>query len=202
MRAASGVLLLGLSLAAVAVRADAQLLRPRVEVAPYAGVLLPGDLDAQDVQDGPIVGARAGLRLPGGLGVEGQVGYAPLESQAGPDGADDVTFDLAVWLYEAGLVYALPLPGPVTPFIGVGAGRVRFDPDLASVGGEEVEDESAFVLSGGVGARLSLPGLRLRADLREHVVPDALEKTNAALGGEDGEAFNALEASVGISFLF
>ncbi|MFN2432822.1 MAG: outer membrane beta-barrel protein [Gemmatimonadota bacterium] len=182
--------------------ARAQLLRPRLEISPYAGGLFTGDVGVQELEDSPVLGVRAGVRLPLGLAVEGQLGYAALESQSvGLDEAP-VAFDVGLLLYEAGVVYAFPLPGPLDPFVGVAAGGVRFDPDL-EVEGEELQDETSLAASVGAGVRLDLAGLHLRADLREHLVLDALEETSAELSADGaGETLSALEASLGISLLF
>jgi hypothetical protein len=183
-------------------RLGAQLLRPRLEIAPYAGALLPGELDLQEVDDGVLLGVRTGVRLPGGLAVEGQLGYAPLDSRIDP-ALGGGEFDLTLLLYEAGLAFALPLPGPLQPFLGLSGGGVRFDPDLEREG-HEVEARSSFVLSPGAGVRLTLGNLHLRGDLREHVVFDALEDLNETLSPSsgEGETFQALEASLGLSLLF
>jgi hypothetical protein len=180
----------------------AQIFRPHLELSPYAGVLHPGGLDLQELSDAPILGARAGVRLPGGLAIEAQLGYAPLDSDIDP-ALGGGSFDVTAWLYEAGLAFALPIPGPLVPFIGISGGQARFDPDLER-DGREVGAESSFVLGPGAGVRLSLGGLHLRGDLREHLVIDGLDDVNRALspGSGGGESFHMLEASVGLSLLF
>lgn len=179
--------------------APAQLLRPRVEAGPYAGGFFTSDLELQDLRDAPLYGARAALRLPVGLAVEGQVGWAPLESSVlGLSEARD--FDVSVFLWEAGLAWTLGLPGPLDPFVGISAGTARFNPELSTEEGGELDEESSLIGSAGVGARLSLGGLTLRADLREHVVFEALEDTRRALGLDGGDTLTALEGSLGIAF--
>jgi hypothetical protein len=202
--------LLLLASCAPAREAAAQLLRPRLEISPYAGALLPRSLDVLDIDDAPLFGARVGVRLPGGLAVEGQAGYAPLDvrelprglAPGGSGGGALRGFDASLLLLEGGLTFALPLPGPVTPFLGIGGGAARFDPDL-TVEERAVESESEVVVSAGAGLRLSLAGLRLRVDLRDHVILDALQDTARALGVEDGgDTLHSIEASLGIIFLF
>ena len=56
--------------------------------------------------------------------------------------------------------------------------------------------------SAGAGVRVALGGWGLRVDLRDHLVLDARDDTSQALGGEGGDTLNALEASLGLSFLF
>jgi hypothetical protein len=202
IREAALLLLVAAAPGAVPQELGAQLLRPRLELSPYAGVLHPGDLDLVELDDAVVFGARVAVRLPPGVAVEGQLGYAPLDAHADPAvGGGD--FDVSLWLYEAGLAWALPLPGPLTPTFGLTGGQARMDPDLER-GGREVDAQSSFVLSPGVGLRLSLGGINLRADLRDHIVWNALEDVNRALSPEegDGETLQAVEASLGLSLLF
>jgi hypothetical protein len=178
----------------------AQILRPTLEAGPYAGGFFTSDLELQDLRDAPLYGARAALRLPAGLAVEGQVGWAPLESSVFDlPGDGERRFDVSVFLWEAGLAWTFGVPGPLDPFVGISAGTARFDPELG-VGGSELDDESALVGSAGIGARLALGGLTLRADLREHLIFEALEDTREALGLEGGDTLTALEGSAGLAF--
>ena len=185
---------------AVPAEAPAQLLRPRLEAGPYAGGFFTSDLELQDLRDAPLYGARAAFRLPAGLAVEGQVGWAPLESSVLGLGNEARDFDVSVFLWEAGLAWTFGLPGPLDPFVGISAGTARFDPELSTEEGGELDDESSLIGSAGVGARLSVGGLTLRADLREHVVFEALEDTRRALGLDGGDTLTALEGSLGIAF--
>jgi hypothetical protein len=175
-------------------------LAQRLEVSPYVGGLFAEDLELEELDNAPIFGARASLRLVQGLGVEGQIGYAPLSSSV-QFGSETREFDVTVWLYEAGLTYTLPLPGPLKPFVGGAVGQATIDPDL-EINGQEVEEERKLVASAGVGLRLSVGLFGLRADLRDHLVLDALEETSRSiLEGADGETLQAIELSAGLSFL-
>lgn len=167
------------------------------EVEPYAGGFLTSDLELQELKDAPVFGARLGVRLPVGFGVEGQLAWSSLDAER--VGVDEEAFDVGVLLTEAGLLWRFPLPGPVEPFLGIGAGRARFDPDLR-VDGRELDEESSWVASAGGGVRVAFGGWGVRADLREHLVLDALDDASEALGGD--ETLSLLEASLGLSFVF
>jgi hypothetical protein len=178
----------------------AQLLRPTLEAGPYAGGFFTSDLELQDLRDAPLYGARGALRLPAGLAVEAQLGWAPLESSVFDLADGEREFDVSVFLWEAGLAWTFGLPGPLDPFVGVSAGTARFDPELTLEGGGELGGESALIASAGLGARLALGGLTLRADLREHLIFEALEETRDALGLDGGDTLTALEGSLGLAF--
>jgi hypothetical protein len=174
----------------------------RFEIAPYVGGFFTEDLDVQDLENAPIYGARVGVRLTDGLWIEGQVGYSPLESSVVLPGFGTQSFDLNVLLYEAGLAYTVPLPGPIKPFLGAAAGAVRFDPDF-EFGGTELDTETSLVASAGAGLRLELGVVSLRADLRDHFIMDPLEEARELLQQEvKDETIQAIEASAGISFFF
>lgn len=146
----------------------------KVEFTPWAGVYVPAtDLVEEEagvaapvtVSTSLAFGANLGLRLPMGLAIEGQVGYAPaeIEYDLGPG---PQTEDLNILFAAANLQWRFGPPlVPVKPYLTAGVGMVRWESDaLAS--------ESTTNVAGnlGAGAYISLgPIVSLRVDGRAYV---------------------------------
>lgn len=129
-----------------------------------------------------VLGATAGLRLPGGFLVEAQGAWIPDADLEDEEGRDFGEMSLLT-LTAAGL-YRPSLPGIgafVQPFLGGGAGvkRYSFDPAVFSlpVGGVESPgdldlegEETDFTLELLAGARVTLlPGFRVRLEVRDYL---------------------------------
>jgi len=190
-------------LVASAASLPAQELRaPIFHLSPYAGYMvfgkvMEGPLGANLTNGaGPMYGAQLGINLTKNLAVVGNVAHSSGKLQVGVPflGGLDVGNSSAL-LYDGGLQLGAPLGNlsalPITPFVQVGAGAIRY-----TVGAGPVETKATnFAWNLGAGADISLGrniGLRLMAkdyigkfDIKEATTlgVDAKRSHNWALSG-------------------
>jgi opacity protein-like surface antigen len=169
---------LGLS-ATVASSAFAQAVpnerRPMVDLTPYVGYLNYGTLF-----DGPLgtsvsnantalYGAQLGLRVTPTLSLVGNIGYASSDLQANAPiiGGFGVA-DSRTLVYDGGVELALPLPQSTTvrPFVGAGAGAIRYEAERA--GFKTNSTNFAWNVGGGLDFQFS-PSLGARLMVRDYV---------------------------------
>lgn len=123
-------------------------------------------LNPLELSDAFALGGGAGLQLPAGFGVEGQLLFSP--------GVDLRTVDSGTVLSDADflavtghVVYRLPIP-ILKPFVGAGGGvrRLSFD-DPSVLETDGATDATASLLAG---AYLSLiPGWTVRVEARDYI---------------------------------
>ncbi len=191
-------------------RADAQ-----PEVSGVIGGMLGGDLNnllegtaslKSTFDNGALYGFRAGW-MGGFIGLEGSFVVSPTGVSIS---ANNVPADLdAKVYYGEGNVLFFLLPGPVKPFLSVGAGWHSYDFDLSVANGtrpEDVKVEKAGWNFGG-GLKINIKGLALRGDVRDHITklgPDDFDAADIAdeLGINDDVTLHNVEisGSIGIRF--
>lgn len=139
-------------------------------ITPYAGYVWFGDLpDVSDVvrlenEDDWIVGAQAAVRLGSTFSLVGNVAHTRTDLQFGGAGLPQPTSgELGLWLYDAGLELAFPVPvavGSIAPFVQAGVGAVRYTAERDDFDSESRTDVQ-FNLGGGLEFRTGAVGLRL-----------------------------------------
>ena len=171
-----------------------------IAVNPYVGAYHFDESSFEDAFDGvdvdadPIYGLR--LALGGHSGLSLDLGYG----RTGVEGevvTDDIVLDedATIDLFYGALDYHLPLP-VLDLFISGGAGAIRYEPD-------DRDGQTNVLVNYGLGATFPLGGLRLRADVKDHVDlcdgPDEDELDEFDFGAclED-EALHNIELSVGL----
>jgi opacity protein-like surface antigen len=122
------------------------------------------------IQSGIAFGGNLGVRMPMGIAIEGQVGYAPAEIEFDDGTGGTQTEDLKVLFAAANLQWRFGPPLiPVKPYVTGGAGIVRWQSDAFTAFGAE---ESVTNLAGnlGAGAYISVgPVMKLRLDGRAYI---------------------------------
>lgn len=142
-----------------------------IEVTPWVGYYVPATDLAEEAFTPPApvsleasiaYGGIVGLRLPMGIAIEGQLGYAPAEVEFG-DPAQ--TADLNVLFGAANLQWRFGPPLiPVKPYLTAGVGFVRWDSDAFA----ETSTNIAGNLGGGAYVTLG-PIVSLRGDARAYI---------------------------------
>lgn len=148
----------------------------KIEFTPWAGAYVPvtdlveteaGVTAPVSINTSVAVGGNIGVRLPLGIAVEGQVGYAPAEIEFEFPAQ---TTDLNVLFASANLQWRFGPPLiPVKPFFTGGIGVIRWESDVFSSFGA---GESVTNLAGNVGAGAYVnlgPVLSLRFDGRAYL---------------------------------
>ena len=145
---------------------EAQGVAPRApifELTPYAGYMKFGNLvdgplgTSITSAGGPMYGAQLGINLTKNVAVIGNVARASGDLQVGLPFLGGVSIGHnAAWLYDGGLQLSAPLGAatalPITPFVQVGAGAMRYD-----VGATLVNTTATnFAWNAGVGADVAL----------------------------------------------
>jgi len=186
------------------------------EVNGVIGGMLGGDLNnliegtsslKSTFDNGALYGFRAGY-MGGFLGFEGSfvvsptgVSFAANSIRAGVD---------AKVYYGEGNLLVFLLPGPVKPFVSVGAGWHSYDFDVSVAGGTVSDEDSKVQKAGwnfGGGLKINIKGLTLRGDVRDHLTkigPNDFGLADIAdeLGITDDVTLHNVEisGSVGIRF--
>lgn len=163
----------------------------KLELTPWVGVYVPAtDLVEQQagvpapvsVESSLAFGANLALRLPMGVALEGQLGYAPAEIEFG-DPAQ--TEDLKVLFAAANIQWRFGPPLiPVKPYLTGGVGVVRWQSDAFSAN-EAEKSTSTFAGNVGAGAYINLgPMLSLRADGRAYITTFSAQDFDPATADE------------------
>lgn len=112
-------------------------------VGPYAGYMFFGDLfetqgnvEYQN-DNGPIFGGQVGISLSPNFTILGNLGYvrSHFEFSNLPGTDSRVSSDVGVWLYDANLQFRVPfianrMGSWIAPFAQVGAGAIKWTPDV------------------------------------------------------------------------
>jgi len=180
---------------------------PLVEITPFYGYRLGGELEDSDVDDAAAYGLRVGYNLDDHGQVE--VIYSIQRTRLEGSGdiftpAGDVRFDLDVETWQVGGTYTWGPPrAPARGVIGVSAGINVFDPDTP-----EVDGDSRFAFSLYAGSRLRLSRfavLRLQAGWISSWLDsdgEVLCADSRCVVAGDSEFFNQVELSAGVGFGF
>ena len=120
-----------------------------------------GPLGSVSITDATVYGGRItfGAVL---FALEGSVIYTPTSVTLGVGG----TTLSAKFLYGDASVVLQILPGPISPFVAAGIGLHRI-----SWGENGIDSYTTVGYNAGVGIRVGLGGLGVRADLRDHITP-------------------------------
>ena len=185
------------------------------EVSGVIGGMLGGDLNnllegtsslKSTFDNGPLYGFRAGW-MGGFIGIEGSFVLSPTGVKIS---ANNVPADLDAKVYygEGNLLFFL-LPGPVKPFLSVGAGWHSYDFDVSLGSGTNSNDDKVQKVGWnfGGGLKINIKGLTLRGDVRDHITklgPDDFDLADVAqeLGINDDATLHNVEisGSIGIRF--
>jgi hypothetical protein len=186
------------------------------EVSGVIGGMLGGDLNnllegtsslKSTFDNGPLYGFRAGW-MGGFIGLEGSFVISPTGVSIS---ANNVPADLdAKVYYGEGNVLFFLLPGPVKPFLSVGAGWHSYDFDVSLANGTRSNEDSKVEKAGwnfGGGLKINIKGLTLRGDVRDHLTkigPDDFGAADIAqeLGITGDQTLHNVEisASIGVRF--
>lgn len=197
-----------LALVLAAAPAGAQQRLPSIDLAPYAGYMIFGDIARGPLgtsvsnANGSVLGAQLGLRLAPGVTLVGNVARASTDLQIGAPflGSVSVGGD-AMWMFDGGLQLGMPLAGgllPVSPFLQVGAGAVRHE--VESMGLKS--NATNFAWNVGAGLDLALaPNLGLRLMAKDYVGKfDIREATGFDVDAAETMHNVALSAGLRLSF--
>jgi len=153
----------------------------------------PGDTGQDLIRRDAVVGGRVYYVFPWRGFFGGEVQNS-LQRLALPG----QTPNMQTWWFTGVVGYNFQIGQNLQIFPVVGAGVANFDVDAVTL-----DSESNFALSYGVGAKYYVwHNVAVRADIRQHHVPDALKATReAATGGPVTEADLYMnEASIGVSY--
>lgn len=147
--------------------------RSLMSVTPYAGYMSFGDFvrgplgTSLSMKSGAVYGAQLAMQITPNVALVGNVAHASTSLQAGVPFLSGLDVGSAsMWLYDGGLQLDIPTGGsglPLTPFVQVGAGAVRYQ--LAPADFLKT-DATNFAFNAGVGFDYSMSkavGLRLSA---------------------------------------
>ena len=144
----------------------------RIEITPYAGVMLPSNLVSGPLGThvgmavGPLYGAQLGVSLVDGIALVGNVGIATADLEAGLPILGGVSFGKTeALLYDGGVQLSLPTSSAVRPFVHLGVGGISREISVSSVS----VSSTAAALNAGLGVDLSLgDGVAVRLLARDH----------------------------------
>lgn len=185
------------------------------EVSGVIGGMLGGDLNnllegtsslKSTFDNGPLYGFRAGW-MGGFIGLEGSFVLSPTGVKIS---ANNVPADLDAKVYygEGNILFFL-LPGPVKPFLSVGAGWHSYDFDVnvanTSVSGDAKVEKVGWNFGGGL--KINIKGLTLRGDVRDHLTkigPDDFDLADIAheIGIDNDATLHNVEISGAIGIRF
>jgi opacity protein-like surface antigen len=147
--------------AVTATGVEAQLApRPeRLQIAPYAGYMVFGNLidgplgTSLRTADAPMFGAQLGLVLTPGISLVGNLAHSNTSIEAGVPILGGIELAKSkVWMYDAGLQVGLSSASRTAPFVQVGAGAMRHSITVGPVTAKATN----FALNAGVGVDVQM----------------------------------------------
>lgn len=158
-----------------------------LEVTPFGGYNFFED--DQNLENTPLIGGRVGYNFTKHFGLEGVVEY--METSV-----DDRTIkgfkegqyrspmdDVDLTFYHIDVIYHFNPDGNFNPFVAVGFGGIRYDPDIST------SDMPAFNV--GVGAKYWLgENIAFRIDLRDYMVTEIFQESYHNVGVLAGLTFS------------
>ena len=159
--------------AATSLAAQTPLSGKVLQVTPYAGYLITGDLlkgplgTSLSTSSGAVYGAQLGMKLAPNISLIGNVGYSQGDIRIGVPFLGGVSVGSSnMLLYDGGLEFSFPQTSASSmafaPFVQVGAGAIRYKADASILQTQATN----FAGNAGIGADLTLGqnlGLRLMA---------------------------------------
>ena len=181
---------------------------PLFEFTPYAGYMKFGNLvdgplgTSITTAGGPMYGAQLGINVTKNVAVIGNVARASGDLQVGLPFIGGYSIGKSsAWLYDGGLQLSAPLGAatslPITPFVQVGAGAMRYD-----VGASVVNTTATnFTYNAGLGADVAIgKALSLRVMAKDYVGKfDAQQATGFDVGSKTTNNW-ALSAGLKLNF--
>jgi hypothetical protein len=179
------------------------------ELTPYAGYMVFGDLLTGPVgtrlsaKSATIYGVQLGMHLAPSISLVGNVAHSSTDLEVGVPVVGGIGVGrTGVWLYDGSLQVDLPVGrsglSPVTPFVQVGAGAMRYD---LSAGG--ILNRSATNVAFNVGAGLNVhlsPTVGLSLMAKDYIgKPDLADATGFDIQGRTVQSW-ALTAGVRLGF--
>ncbi len=181
---------------------------PLVEVSPYVGYLLAGNIadgplgTSLSSGSGTLYGAQVTVPVTRGIAVVGNFGYADGNLNVGLPVLGGVGIgDAKTWLFDAGLQLTAPSivrrGGVLMPFLQVGAGGARHELEVATIR----SNTTNFLWNIGAGADFEfVPGLGARILVKDYIGKfDVEEATGLSL---DGQTKNNWAFSAGLKIAF
>lgn len=168
-----GIAVVAASLIVTDAGAQSVVRRDRVEIAPYAGYMVFGNLvdgplgTSLRTADAPLYGAQLGLTIVPGVSLVGNVAYSSSSVEAGIPLLGGVELaDNKVWLYDAGVQFGFARRGSATaPFVQVGAGAMRNSITVGPV----TSNATNFALNAGVGVDVQVaPNVAMRLMAKDY----------------------------------
>ncbi len=150
---------------------------PMIHVAPYAGMLITGDIISGPLgsnltsANGPIVGAQLGVDLTPNIAIVGNLGYSRSDLRVGVPiiGGFNVG-ESTMWVYDGGIQLGVPIETAgglgIRPFVqgGVGAITQRLNNSLVDSRGTNL----AYNVGGGVDVNIT-PSLGLQLMVKDYI---------------------------------
>ncbi len=196
-----------LGFAALSASSAGAQLAPRagqLEIAPYAGYMVFGNLvdgplgTSLRTSDAPLFGAQLAVTLTPGISLVGNVAHSNTAIEAGVPLLGGVELaDSKVWMFDGGLQLGLAPSARTSPFVQVGAGVMRHDIKVGPVS----TDATNFALNAGVGVDVQMArNVAMRLMAKDYYGKfDFEEAALIDVGGERTHNF-ALTAGLKIGF--
>jgi hypothetical protein len=206
VRFASAIMAVGFSSAML--HAQAPLSGQVMQVTPYAGYLISGDIlkgplgTSLSTAGGPIYGAQVGLKLAPAVSLIGNLGYSKGDLRIGvPILGGYSVGNSTMLMYDGGIELTLPNAAAsglaFAPFLQVGAGAMRYEANTSVLSTQATN----FAGNAGVGADVTLgPSFGLRLMVKDYIGKfDFKEATAFDLSGETTHNW-ALSAGLRLAF--
>lgn len=198
----------GFVLAIAPLAAQAPLSGKALQITPYAGYLITGDLlkgplgTSLSTSSGAVYGAQLGMKLAPNMSLIGNVGYSSGNIRVGVPflgGVDIGTSNML--LYDGGLEVQFPTTSAssvaLSPFVQIGAGAIRYQADASVLH----TNATNFAANGGIGVDMTIGsnmGLRLMA--KDYIGKfDFKEATSLDVNGQTAHNW-ALSAGIRLDF--
>ena len=196
------------TLSGALLNAQAPLSGQVMQVTPYAGYLISGDIlkgplgTSLSTAGGPVYGAQVGLKLAPAISLIGNVGYSTGDLKVGvPILGGYSVGNSTMLMYDGGIELTLPNGAAsglsFAPFLQVGAGAMRYEANTSVISTHATN----FAGNAGVGADVALgPSMGLRLMVKDYIGKfDFKEATALDVSGETTHNW-ALSAGLRLAF--
>jgi hypothetical protein len=197
-----------LSFSAALLHAQAPLSGQIMQVTPYAGYLISGDIlkgplgTSLSTAGGPVYGAQVGLKVTPAVSLIGNFGYSKGDLRIGvPILGGYSVGNSTMLMYDGGVELTLPNAAAsglaFAPFLQLGAGAMRYEANTSVFSTKATN----FAGNAGIGADVTLaPSMGLRLMVKDYIGKfDFKEATALDLSGETTHNW-ALSAGLRLAF--
>jgi len=196
-----------ITLSSAILHAQAPLSGQVMQVTPYAGYLISGDIlkgpvgTSLSTAGGPVYGAQVGLKIAPSVSLIGNLGYSKGDLRVGvPILGGYSVGNSTMLMYDGGVELTLPSGASglaFAPFLQLGAGAMRYEANTSVISTHATN----FAGNAGVGADISLgPSMGLRLMAKDYIGKfDFKEATALDLSGETTHNW-ALSAGLRLAF--